>query len=266
MNYGLQPLKKKTLLEIMKGKIDYSHSKTFGSIDPSTLPEEYILESTILNQGFLPHCSSYSACAVQESQHGIPFDPEDYYKAEGVINGAVQDYGYDLRTLMATGFKYGFRPLSGGNPDDYKEGNYFSIDGDLDTFDNIRTALYMAKDQKKTAITGLMWYQEYLEAKNGIVDKNIEYKKETGLHAIKVAGFTTIDSVPYLVLQNSWGNGVGKNGLFYFSREIVNKELALGNFIWRTIDEEQQRIRTQFRILVLLKRVLELLKDLFHIQ
>lgn len=262
MNYGLQPLKRKTLKEILKGKIDYSHSKTFGSIDTSTLPKEYILESTILNQGVLPHCSSYSACAVQESQHGIPFDPEDYYNAEGIVNGEVQDYGYDLRTLMATGYKYGFRPLSGGNPNDYKEGNYFSIDGDLDTFDNIRVALYMAKDQKKTAITGLMWYKEYLD--NPIIDKNLDYKTPTGLHAIKIAGFTEIDSVSYLVLQNSWGNSVGKNGLFYMSREIVNKELTMGNFIWRTIDEEQQIIKTELRILVLLKRLLELLKDLFR--
>ena len=258
--YGLQPLKKKTIGEVIRGKIDYSHSKTFGAFDIKQLPDEYMLVSDILDQGSLPHCTAYASCAIQESQHGIKFDPEDFYEAEGVINGKVQDFGYDMRVAMKTGKEYGFKPLSGGNPTDYQEGGYFDIDGPYDLFDNIRVALWLAREEKKTAQLGTMWYEEWENTPNGIIDESIIAKTPIGLHDIKGAGWKTINGILYIVIQNSWGKNNGDGGLYYFSRTIVNKEFKEGHFLWRTKGEI---VKTQLRILELMKRILEILKEYY---
>jgi hypothetical protein len=265
--HGLLPLKPKTALQLLKGKIDFSHAKTFGAIDINVLPPDHLLVSSILNQGPYPKCTAYSACAVQESQHNIRFDPDDFYNQEAIINGGTNpDGGYDLRTAMSTGIKYGFLPVNGGNPADYKEGGYFLIDGAYDLFDNIRVALWMAKEEKKCAVVGTMWYAEWSLASNGIIDKELPYGTKTGNHAIKCAGWKTINGKPYLVIQNSYGSSYGDGGLFYFSRDVVNAEFGLGHYIWRSEFEEAEIRKTQWRIIALALKVIELLKQLLKLK
>lgn len=253
-NYGLQPHK--------HDRRDYSHKKTFGAPLVSDLPDEYILPSTVLDQGSSYHCTAYAACAIQESQEGIGFDPEDFYRAEGVINGEVSNFGYDLRTAMKTGVKYGFYPLSGGNPADYKEGSYYSIDSPLNRFDGIRQAIWSARTLKKLPEGGVHWYNEWTYAKAGIIPE--VYNQFAGLHAVKIAGWKKILGQDYLVIQNSYATSCGDGGFFYMPRSVVQKELSEGLFMWRTPEEEGQQVKTIGLMLSLMTQVMNLLIKLYN--
>lgn len=253
--YGLQPLKRKTFLELVKGKTDYSHHKTFGSAPLAGLPDKYLLVSPILNQGQLFQCTAYSACATQSSQHGIEFDTQWFFDQEGQVAGKTNPFGYDLRVEMSTGCKAGFKPLLGGNPTDYVEGSYFAVDGPYDLFDNIRSAMWQSQNEKKCVIAGTMWYSDWNFQS---VVRPGQYP--TGLHAIKIAGWETINDIPYLVVQNSFGRDYGDLGLYYFSREMTNKYLKEGTYLWRT---KQEVAQTQSAILTLMYQILQLISGLF---
>ena len=251
------------LKKTKKDSRDFSHRKTFGSFPIHNLPDNYLLESTILNQGQTYHCTAYSACAVQEVQEGVSFDPEWFYKQEGIVDGNPTEYGYGMRIPMKTGIEKGFKPVGGDDKDaeTYKEGGYFAVDGDYDTFDNIRIAMWLARNEKKCPMIGVMWHEEWLTNKGIVSEKKPE--KEVGGHAIKCAGWKKIDGKEYLVIQNSYGTEYGDNGMFYFPRTIVNKYFVW-KFMWRSVFEQSQ-IKTIGTIIPLLRKVVGLLSELVKI-
>ncbi len=244
MKPGLQKLpKRKWYHKRFWIKPYLSHSKTFGAIT-EPLPKEYLLVSTILNQGSTYKCTAYSACAIQESQHAIQFDPDDFYYHEGITAGQQSDTGYDLKTVMKTGVNYGFKPLdpSKGRAKDFKEGGYFQVDGSGDNFDNVKSALWLAKDEKKTIESGTDWRDNWILAPQGIIPD--EKGNIVGGHAVKICGWKEINGIDYIALQNSYGNRVGDSGLFYFDRTTFNSCFGeYGLFIWRT-QFEQEQIKT----------------------
>lgn len=260
---GLKPLKRKSLKELFQGKTDYSHHKTFGATPVDQLPDEYLLVSTILDQGTTNECTAFASCAIQESQHGIQFDPQWFFEQEGVVNGSVSPDGYDMRVTMDTGVKIGFKPLAGGSPEYYKEGGYYSLIpgffSSVDLFDSIRQAMWQAKDEKKCANLGVLWMNDWIPTT--IIDSNTPRTSPLSLHAIKCAGWTTRSGIPYLVIQNSWGAGRGEGGLYLFSRDQINKWFREGAYIWRT-PQEQVDIQRENAILVLLRQVLILISNL----
>lgn len=251
-NYGLQPLP--------KDRRDYSNRLTFGSFNISELPDEYILNSTILNQGGTFKCTAYTACAIQESQHTISFDPDWFYEQEGIVAGKVSEFGYDLRTQMRTGVKKGFRPLTEQeSPEKFKDDSFFSIDGFRDLFDNIRVAMWLGKDEKRCASLGCVWYNEF-EGQGGIVPLN--YKNPAGLHNVKCCGWKKIGAETYLVIQNSYGTSAGDNGLYYFPRSVVNKVFTVGAYVWRATPDPEQ-IKTISILVGLISRLVTLMRGLY---
>lgn len=222
-------------------KRDYSHKRTFGSFPIHQLPKEYLLLSDILDQGNEFTCTAQSACAIQETEHGISFDPKWFYRKEGEVSGSPSMFGYDMRTLMKTGCIMGFKPkdLDEVEAIKYKELSYFNVDKELDKFDDIRVAMWLAKDEKRCVVVGSEWFKDWMTS-DGIIS-NTKPTQPIGGHAFKIAGWTTKNDIEYLVVQNSWGNGVGDNGLFYFPREIVNKYFVWA-FIWRSTPDKIQTI------------------------
>lgn len=208
---------------------DWSHHKTFGASPLSSLPAEYLLVSTVLNQGASEKCTAFSACAIAESAYGRKFDPELFYADEGVVAGGFSNDGYDIRTTMKTGVDKGFRLLATDAP--FFEGSYFIIDGPYDLFDNIRTAMWIAQMDKKCAEIGTELYLDWLNSPQGIVPDS--FNRPMGLHAMKCAGWKTINNVLYLAMQNSFGEGYADKGVFYFDRSIVNKYFTEGHYLWR---------------------------------
>jgi hypothetical protein len=127
----------------------------------------------------------------------------------------------------------------------HKKATFFSVlDGKYDTFDNIRCALWQHKDAKNSIVTGILWRPEWIDAPNGVIPKE---NREVGFgHAMKIFGQKNIDGELYLEAQLSQGAYVGNGGLFYFPREVVNKEIGkYGAFMFNDISREEAEFYMQ---------------------
>ena len=150
MNFGL--------LKHTPSRKDYSHRKTFGTFPADQLPAEYLLPSTVLDQGTSSACTAYSACAVAETKYGTPFDPNQLYSDEAIVNGFPSN-GYPMRTVMDTVRKIGLTRMSDRGT--VKEDQYFSLNGWGSLSKSIMTSMWLAKDEKRCAELGMMWYDEF---------------------------------------------------------------------------------------------------------
>lgn len=248
--FGLKPVKKDFR--------DKNHHATFGTLPLSQLPENYVLESVVLNQNG-EKCTAYSACAVRASMLGKEMDAEDFWNKEAIIAGSYSAEGYDLKIPMKTGVKLGFNGLDGT---ENKANVYLSVKDDVyDLFDDIRVAIWQGVDEKRTIETGVKWRMIWDDAKDGIIP-SIDDKNFLGGHAIKIAGWKTINGVCYLIVQNSWGlSAPGSfNGLYYFPREVVNRDFTFGNFYFTDqITKEQAQAYSQ--ILAWMSQILHSMLD-----
>lgn len=118
----------------------------------------------------------------------------------------------------------------------YKLGSYLTTDGPYDAFDNICSALYTNFLQKVPCgvIFGLNWRPEWVFAEGGIINENYATSSGGG-HAVYLIGVSFINSIPYIVCQNSWGKAVGNRGLYFLPRNVINTEFSTGygSFIFK---------------------------------
>lgn len=264
---------------------DYSHAKTFrlGAAPLPPLPPEYILLSTLENQLSTDECSAFSSSAVRDTQKGIEFSEDYMFSKEKQIEGTYKTFGADLRMPCQAAITYGFLPKTIA-PDmtsamkgrdfianwenwdikldseaiKYRPGGYFAVDGNFDMFDNIRSAMWHHQDEKVTVFVGATWFDEWTEAPGGIIPS--VYRNVAGGHAFKIAGWKTINGIPYLVCQNSYGAAFGDNGLFYFSREIVNKEFTYGAYYFLdNVPQQVANVGIAWAILQRIKYILMLM-------
>jgi hypothetical protein len=213
---------------------DYDHRKTFGAGAPAAFPARLVFPSRILNQGNKPSCTAYAAVAMRESMTGKLYDPEAQWQQELFLYGDANARGVDLDTQMATGIQVGFVPQGATAATD-KAGAWFNVTptksvwspGGLDTFDAIKDA--MSAHQVPLSVA-MDWYSDWDAAPNGIVPHS--FNNLLGGHDTKCAGFVTIDGVDYLTIQNSWGEGFGSKGVFYFDRFMANKCFTQGIKYW----------------------------------
>ena len=174
------------------------------------------------------------------------------------VRGEYLSYGANLRDACNALVKYGSLPrnkspytLMEGKPTDkdrnflanwlnwdkaldfiaskYKLGTFFAVNGAYDAFDNCRSALYQNKDTSHAGVLfGLNWRPEWTFAPNGVISDSSYTTPTSNGHCVQFVGQKIINGVPYLVLPNTWGEGYGEKGFYYFSREVVNKEALAG--------------------------------------
>lgn len=261
---------------------DFSFSKTFGSIEPVILPKELIVSEPlkIKDQSTSDLCSAFAITAVSEDQEGIELSPEYQFAKTKQLSGEYVSWGADLRTACKSIVKFGSIPerneelsLEQNGRDavanwnnwssgidalaqKYRKKSYFVVDGQYDTFDNIRSALFKYKNEHRTILTGCTWESEWTGAPNGIIPK----KQGTPLfgHAFKVFGWKTFGSEPYLMAQLSNGKGIGDYGIFYFPREVVNKKFTYGAYMFMDISPEAINYKSP------LQRFLEWIKSFWQ--
>lgn len=233
---------------------DYSRVKTFGAVDVSSLPPEYLLVSTILTQpNNQESCTAYASSAIRESMTNKLYDPQPFFDAEKDLSGTDGSDGFDLRTAMAVGINTGFYPIGQAIPTD-KSSAYFFCDGEGDFFDNIRMAMWQHKDKKISVLVGTEWYVNWTDFPI-IPDTTAQI---LGGHALKCAGWTTIDSEVYLALQNSWGESMGEKGIYYVDRQTFNAQFQpYGAFFW--VDDVNIQIQIIGKLEVLIERLRDLL-------
>jgi len=204
--------------------------------------------------------------AILTATDGYPyFDPLWQFGKTKQVRGEYLDFGANLRDSMQSLRKYGsllkhFSPYTynEGKPTDkdrnflanwqnwpkdletkaapFKIGSFWSVDGPLDIFDDIRSTLYKNIMTRQFAGVqfGILWREEWSNAPGGVIKDNYAIP-EGGPHAIFIRGQKIINGIPYLVIQGSNGKGdtpefgkQGDKGLFYFPRAIINREYLTG--------------------------------------
>lgn len=238
----------------LMGKIELPPLQSFMVAEPLDIKDQ----EEILPDG----CTGFSLTSVSELQEGVILDPGFTFAMIKKIRGEYKQWGGDLRSGCKVGQNIGFIEV-GQNPSNFsnkprdfianwnnwdlktleplalkhKKQSYFNIDGDRDTFDNFRAALWQNKDQKQAIYTGCLWKNGWLYAKDGFIPRG-RINGGTG-HAFYVIGQEVFKGEPYLVVPNSYGKDAGKNGLHYFPREVVNREFTFSGFQFNDMPREE---------------------------
>lgn len=260
-------IQKSGLHKLEHDERDFNLGGVYGFIDILEVPNEdfdvsNLFSGTIKDQGYESDlCTAYTTTSVSEDQEWIELSPEFQFFVTKLLSGNPEEWGANLRTACNSLVKYGSLPveaysnmtgksrefiLNSKNWDDnaffnasfYKKGSFFTVKGRYDTFDNIRCALWQHKKDRSTIATGALWRNDWIYAENGIIPS--VYGEEGFGHAFKLRGQKIINGEPYIVAQLSNGDKVGDKGLFYFSRDVVNKEIGpYGLFMFKDISKEE---------------------------
>lgn len=214
-----------------------------------------IRQNQILNQIDLDFCSGFTATELQNAGWGMYFDPLFQMAKIKEVRGEYASYGANLRDGAQSVVKYGSLPsilapyTHNGAPTDkvrdfvanwanyptsldlfaskYKDLSFFYLDGVYDTFDNIRSALWMHLQERRGVSFGLEWHGEWTYAPNGIIPDIMPTTKGEG-HNFAFVGQKNINGKLYLICQNSWSDKFGDKGFYYFPRTIVDQAFQLG--------------------------------------
>lgn len=254
---------------------DFSRHTLFGSPLVSALPEDNFFVGQpleIKDQGSTDFCAAYAASAVSEDQEGVALLPEYIFAKAKEILGDYTGYGLQLRDVCSAACKKGFlekelNPFKNEQaqerdfyanwenwPKDldmlaweHAKVSYFLVDGPHDTFDNIRASLYQHRAESRSVLTGALWRPDWTMAEGGIVPKTYNTDKGFG-HAFKVFGWMKIKGETYLVAQLSNGVEIGDKGLFYFPREVVNKEFIFGSYTFLDTPKEYAKYHNNIKV------------------
>jgi len=266
-------LPEKSLQPLPKDPRDFPLGAVFPQINLHEVPaEDFVVATPLLikDQGETDFCSAYALTSVSEDQEGEELLPEYQFYRTKQIAGNPDEWGANLRDACKSATKYGSLPLNGflickgltrskllipeqwpAHADDvaivHKKETYFEVEGRYDTFDNIRTALWQHHADKCSVLTGCLWRTEWLDASDGIIGEN--YGDNGFGHAFKIFGQKTIKGKMYLMAQLSQGDAVGDGGIFYLSREIVNKEIGdFGIYMFKDISKEDAQYYLENKI------------------
>jgi len=237
------------LLELPVDKRDFNYPKVFGAIKKTT-DEDFIIGKTeILDQDNSDYCTGFSTCSASAIQEGKILNPFWSFAVSKMISGDLDAYGQDLRTALKVHTKYGAiedmvdkgRSINEYPSDlfdkaiEHKKQSYFSVFG-IDLFNEIRSALWT---HKSACITGAVWKNDWSNAKDGIITEEIG--DEMGGHAFIFIGQKKINDKIYLVAQLSNGIEFGDKGLFYFPKEVINRDCRFGTFCFIDMPVEEAR-------------------------
>lgn len=207
---------------------DLDFHKTFGTttFNPQELPDKYYADAGLTmpdqnRDGYPMGCTGYAQTDLCTDQDEIVYDAGELYENTPPYDRGGRELRKSLKVLVDRG------------PRD-KQGNlgekrtaFYNIraSGILDWFDAIRVALWITQDEKRSASIGIPWFPEFHSPDDdGILPEPTQFSwaRAEG-HDAKVAGWKTIDGVPYLYVKSWQGPGYGRGGWCYMSRELANK-------------------------------------------
>jgi hypothetical protein len=269
-DYGLLPL--------TKDDRDFSHDVVFGSVERAQLttndffvsePVEIKDQDINYNSDF---CAGYAAAAVSEDQEAVALLPEYTFAIAKAIQGDPSSWGVDLRTIAKAACVRADKPCgflerqydpfhcnTQERPDrnfiadlknwpedlamlsfEHTKNSFFAVDGPYDTFDNFRSVMIKNKSEQRSILTGVHWRSSWTDSPNGYIDVDTYNPSERGSgHALKIFGQMNAKGKLWLVAQLSNGTKQGDKGIFYFSREVVNKEFVYGAFTFKDMPKEK---------------------------
>lgn len=226
---------------------DYSFHKTLG-LGISYFPSELILASPIGDQGVLDQCTAFAATAIRFNETNKNYDPQVFWNQELAFAGETTNTnGFTLQVPLATAVEKGF-------PNDAPSAYYWiTPNNGQDLFDSCRSAMLQ---QNRPLMAGVEWDTSWTYAQGAIITSTSN--SPLGGHCVKIAGFKTINNIPYIIVQNSWGIGFGDSGLYYFARDVFNQAFPdFGVAMWS--DSQDVKIKTLGLLAALYQNLLTLL-------
>lgn len=254
------------LKELPKDERDFSFGAIFGSVPLSELPAEYEVRKplAIKQQEDSDLCTAFAACAVSEDQEGIELGPEYLFAKTKKIEGDWKTWGADLRSVCKAITKFGtlskietiwkledkgrdwvadwsnWPETLDGVAGQFRKKSYFSVTGPYDAFDNIRSAMWINREEERSVLTGCMWEFDWTLSPKGIIPE--EAGRDSFGHAFKIFGWKRINGTVYLKAQLSNGEEIGDKGIFYFPRNVVNRKFTFGSFTFQDISGEEAKV------------------------
>lgn len=229
---------------------DYSHERTFGTVDTKLFPDEYNADLGLSfpdqdADGYPNGCTGYTQSETGQDEYGTQFDPAFTYKKTLLIANLPDNSPCKIRDSFKATRVYGLLP-KGGTEDEalqFKRGQYFDVDKNGDYFDGVRSALWLNQLNKRTISVGTPWYWGR-NPKNGILF-DFDKKKEANVwHNWKICGWKQIQGKPYLIGKPWVGKG-GDKGYVYISRETFNKLMNIrGTFMYTQANAKPEDIQT----------------------
>lgn len=263
------------LQEKIQDTRDLSLGSIFGVPKLKTVPETDFIVSYpkyMKDQKDTDFCTACAVTAASEDQEDIELSFEFQFAAMCKLKGRFDEWGCDLRTAMKSATKIGSIPKEKApfniqnmavdrdfvanwknwpseiweEASTHRKDTYYDVDGPYDFFDNIRAALWNHRFEERTIVTGATWRKSWINAPGGIIPT--EYESNGFGHAFKVFGQKNINGNLYLCAQLSNGD-VGDNGIYYFSREVVNKEFSkFGAYMFKDLSREQAEFYNKYKI------------------
>ncbi len=231
----------------IKSKKDFSFAKTFGIANIGLLPDSFFIDNgDVPNQGFTTFCTAYTACDISTDEDKILYS-QDYNIAKTfeILGVPSTTQGADLKTAFSVPVTFGLLPRElapvtwekDGNeksadyhsyPDSldqealkHKKPAYLFVDGPYDHFNNVRSTIWLNRENNMSVGVGTDWYSEYEQVgPDGIIP---EGKTVSGGHAWSIKGWKTINGKLYLIAKTWQGVGYGDKGYCYFSQEEFNR-------------------------------------------
>lgn len=228
-------------------------------------------ELPIWNQGDSDYCSGYATAKAGWYHEDVEVSPDWQFAKIKQLQGNVTGWGAPLGTALKSGTEYGFlekkratlsREKNGdvvrnwANWDsfldayarDHKQQSYFEVKqgGYADLFDALRAALFQRKEKKTAVITGAMWRNEWTQADKGMIPT--KYDDFGYGHAFILVGQKVFNGEPYIVAELSNTTDIGDKGRFYFPRDVINKELKFGCFMFVDMPKDEAKFYNEKKL------------------
>lgn len=145
--------------------------------------------------------------------------------------------------------------------------SFFFVDGPYDLFDNIRSVLWQNKQAgiKQGVLTGANWYESWSSVKDGFIDVDTYNTSESfSAHAFDFLGQSTQHGKLCLIAQLSNGKLFGAEDIFYFTREVVNKEFVYGNIVFKDMLKGDAKWHNDNNINVNQNEIIKIFKTVFN--
>lgn len=261
---------KSALKPLTEDPRDFQMEKLGGIFVAAEMPKKsfVVVEPLrIQDQGSDYTCTARTVSAILEDTERVEISPEWQWMQTAAINELdpveMNQQGVELRQAFKVPPKAGaleqkyspmtfakdgaekaidkanYDPVLSYNALLHRQKTYFRADnryGAKDFFDSLVLSLWQNKDFKRTLGFGLMYDPYWSDVSDGIIEK-LSGNQIAG-HAMKAFGYEVLASgKEYILAQNSIGAEKGNNGVFRFSREVMNSGKRFGAFMFIDLPE-----------------------------
>ncbi len=227
---------------------DFDFHKTFGTA--VTFPTDFSVDKGLTmpdqnSDGNYFECTDYTTNDIGTDLYGIVFTNGRLFAKTLLMEGQPwTTQGADIRSALKAAKVYGLLPFDktpqelqhtaeSFNADyrhwpvaldaiasEYRLGDLFNIQPlNGEWFDGIRSAIFT---NNLPVTIGTPWYSTWENIGSDGICSTIPTGTPSGWHNWKIAGWKTVNGVPYLLAKTWQGNRYGDNGWSYYPREVIN--------------------------------------------